>query len=321
MSSTVTKRIALPARRAAALAAAGAVGLALPAPATELGATSKALGTDTVLVGLMAPPGTWRTLNTITYYNASRNLDGSGNPRPGMTQFEVDATLFTSRLSYVWSGVELFGANIESRIGAAIYGDVRVRFDQQTPGGTVHVSGSSKEFFPGVLVAPALLGWRSPGLHQIAGVQLFFPTQPYHVGRAANLSTGYSSIAPVYFATWFPAEGFEVDASVFYLFNGRNGSTNYRSGQEFSMDYAVGYSPAPRWQGGLNGYVYQQTTDDTRNGTVVGDGNRGRVLAIGPYVRYQGDASWGLVFKWDIETWVENRTSGNRFFVQFGMKL
>jgi Putative MetA-pathway of phenol degradation len=40
-------------------------------------------------------------------------------------------------------------------------------------------------------------------------------------------------------------EEIEIDGSFVYLFNGKNHKTNYRSGQEFSMDYAVGYSPAP----------------------------------------------------------------------------
>ena len=32
---------------------------------------------------------------------------------------------------------------------------------------------------------------------------------------------------------------------------------------------------------------FKQTTDDTLNGQTVADGNRGQVVAVGPFVRYR----------------------------------
>ena len=57
------------------------------------------------------------------------------------------------------------------------------------------------------------------------------------------------------------------------------------------------------------------------DGSVFADGNKGRAFAIGPFVRYHVDPDWGITFKWQIESLVENHAEGNRFFLQFMLKL
>ena len=77
----------------------------------------------------------------------------------------------------------------------------------------------------------------------------------------------------------------------------------------------------PAWQVGLNGYLYLQVTDDELNGSAVPGGNKGRAVAIGPFVRYHPSKDWGITLKWQHEYLVENRASGNRFFLQVSAKL
>ena len=55
-------------------------------------------------------------------------------------------------------------------------------------------------------------------------------------------------------------------------------------------------------------------------GQVVGDGNRGKAIAIGPFVRYYGKG-WGITFKWQHETEVANRAKGERFYLQAMVRL
>jgi hypothetical protein len=54
--------------------------------------------------------------------------------------------------------------------------------------------------------------------------------------------------------------------------------------------------------------------------TSIAPGNRGRAFAIGPYVRYH-EGYWGIAFKWQNESWIENRAQGDRFFLQFAFTL
>jgi hypothetical protein len=100
-----------------------------------------------------------------------------------------------------------------------------------------------------------------------------------------------------------------------YDFNFENSDTRYRSGQEFHVDYYAGW----HWGNlsfGVNGYVYQQVTDDKANGIRVGsDGNRGRVLAFGPLLRYD-IGHMPIVLSWQHETWVQNRPEGDKLWLK-----
>jgi hypothetical protein len=298
--------------------------IALAAPgsswATESGGTSKALGVDTVLAGVMPPPGL-RLTAFASDYHADRTLDGSGNPVAGLSNFSLKADALTFRLQYVWPDVVFWGANLETRIGAVADVNSRVQFDVRTPAGTTVTRQGSVHGGGDLLLAPALLGWHSEHLHQIAGIEFFLPTGSFNAAQLANPGRGYFSYGATYLATWLPSDAIEVSAAPIYLVNNRNPDTNYRSGQEFSIDYGAGYAPTQAVQIGASGYVYKQLTDDSQNGQTIAGGNRGRAFALGPFIRYRPANNWGVVLKWQHETWVENRPKGDRLFLQFSFKL
>jgi hypothetical protein len=172
-----------------------------------------------------------------------------------------------------------------------------------------------------LFVGPALLGWHGDTLHQIGGLLFFVPTGNFDAANLARTGRGYYSLAPSYWFTWFPHPMFEVSGNLAYLYNFRNPDTKYQSGQEVGFDYGLGYSLNDKWQFGVSGYLYKQVTDDKLSGQVVGDGNRGQVAAIGPFLRFRGGKDWGIAFKWQIEGDVKNRPQGDRFYVQFAFQL
>ena len=288
------------------------------AMATEGGGSQKALGVDTVMAGVMPPPG-GRLTTFLVYYDATDTLDGSGNDRPGVSNFKLDAEAAVFRIQHVWEA-KMLGANIETRVGFSAYVHARVRFDRQTPNGQVHINSSASGVGDG-LIGPLILGWHGERFHQMVGPELFFPVGNFDKTHLANPSRGYYSLGLQYWFTWYPTDDIEVSGTPVILFNQKNHDTNYKSGDELSFDYAVGYAITPIWQLGLNGNVYKQLTDDKQNGQVVADGNRGQVAAIGPYIRYHPSPDWGITLKWQHETWVENRTRGDRIFLQFAHKL
>lgn len=57
------------------------------------------------------------------------------------------------------------------------------------------------------------------------------------------------------------------------------------------------------------------------NGVDVPGGNRGRVVAFGPFVRYPSGKDWGITFKWQWETLAQNRPEGNRLLLRFGWQF
>lgn len=297
------------------------IGATMPgnASATEGGGSALAVGVNTVMAGVMEPPGTY--LKTfITQYDADNTLDSSGSDKAGISNFHVRVDAVNFRLSQIWSGVELWGATIETRVGFTGYVNPHVSFDVQTPKGTIHKDDSAHGTGD-TLLGPALLGWHSEHYHQIAGIEFFLPTGNFDKTQLVSAGRGYYAIGPAYFFTWLPTDAIEVSGNLNYVFNLKNPDTKYLSGDEADLDYGVGYGLTDAWQIGASGYLYKQTTDDKLNGAVVGDGNRGRALAIGPFIRYHGGKNWGITFKWQHETSVENRPEGNRYWLQIAVKL
>jgi hypothetical protein len=287
--------------------------------ATEGGGTSKALGVDTVMAGVMPPPGLQIT-NFLVYYTASNTLDSSGNDRPGISNFDLSVFAETLRLRYVWPKVELFGANIETRFGFNAITDVDVSFDVQTPFGSIHLKDSTTNV--GDSLVGIILGWHGKRLHQMFGPEFFLPTGRFSSNRLTVTGRGYYAIGPSYWFSWFPIDEIEVSGALIYLINLENPETNYDSGNEISFDYNLGYFLTRDWEIGASGYIYKQVLDDEQNGRVVGDGNQGQVVAVGPALRWHPhDKNYGITLKWQHEELVENRASGERFFLQFALQF
>ncbi len=73
---------------------------------------------------------------------------------------------------------------------------------------------------------------------------------------------------------------------------------------------------------GVSGYAYKQITDDERSDVTVADGNRGQAVAFGPALRWHPHGkNYGLTLKWQHEELIENRTKGERFFIQAMMQF
>ncbi len=137
-----------------------------------------------------------------------------------------------------------------------------------------------------------------------------------------NGGVGYNTYAPELAITWMDKQ-WEFSADGHYDFNTKNGQTNYKSGNFIDVDFNAGYRPIaalPGLQLGASGFFLKQVQDDTQGGQVVGDGNRGQAFGFGPLIRYD-IGHGGLLFKWQHEMAVENRTRGDRFWLQFAIPL
>jgi hypothetical protein len=287
--------------------------------ATEGGGTSKALGVDTVMAGVMPPPGLNIT-NFLVYYTANNTLDSSGNDRPFLTDFDLDVFAETVRLRYILPKVTFLGANVEARFGFNMISDVDVSFNVQTPFGRIHVEDSTTNVGDSLL--GVILGWHSKQFHQMFGPEIFIPTGRFSNHRLVNVGRGYWAIGPSYWFTWFPIEQIEVSGALIYLINFENPDTHYCSGHELSFDYNLGYFLTRDWEMGVSGYLYKQLMDDEQRGQIIGDGNRGQAVAFGPALRWHPhNKNYGITLKWQHEEAVENRASGDRFFLQAAIQF
>ena len=244
------------------------------------------------------------------HYRADRIYANDGQQNPRISNFSSRADVLALRLSHVWRGVKLAGANLESRVVLPLP-DVDLEL---TAGGIDR--GGSRRGAGDLTLAPLFLGWHDGPLHRMAGIEVIAPSGSYDRDRPVNAGRNAWQLAALYGVTWLPG-AWETSARLRFAVNSRNRATDYRSGNELSLEFSGGYRFAPGWSAGLNGYVYRQTSDDRQHGaTVNGNGNRGAVNALGPYVAWSPAPGLGLVAKWQIESHARNRPQGQRLWLQ-----
>lgn len=280
-----------------------------PAWATEGGGSAYPVGVETNFTGLMLPEGS-HFLLYYQHYRADRIYANDGQQNPRISNFSSRADVLALRLSHVWRGVKLAGANLESRVVLPLP-DVDLEL---TAGGVDR--GGSRRGAGDLTLAPLFLGWHDGPLHRMAGIEVIAPSGSYDRDRPVNAGRNAWQLAALYGVTWLPG-AWETSARLRFAVNSRNRATDYRSGNELSLEFSGGYRFAPGWSAGLNGYVYRQTSDDRQHGaTVNGNGNRGAVNALGPYVAWSPAPGLGLVAKWQIESHARNRPQGQRLWLQ-----
>ena len=272
------------------------------AHATEGGTSVYPVGTENYLCCALPPPGTY---GMVFYenYTANKLRDNNGNDVTPPT-FKVTANAVVPRLVYVTKETVLGGSLGVHAILPMVNLEVNVPGLSQTKSGN------------GDLVVGAVLGYHhSPNLHSVVALDVITPTGAYNKSDLANLGKNHWAIQPVYGVTYMDPNGFNADAKVMYTFNSQNDATGYKDGQEFIVDYSLGWGLGNGWVLGVGGYLYQQTTDDVQNGNTVAN-NKGRSFAIGPSIKFDSGKGWFVTAKFQQESGVLNRAEGQAFWLK-----
>jgi len=269
--------------------------------ATEGGGSSYPMGSENYLSGAMPPPGLYSQF-FVEHYEADSLRDNRGNKVP--VDFRVRANVVAPRLIWV-TEQQVLGGNLGFHVIAPLV-DLKVELNGQS---------QSKQGLGDLIFGPALGFHHSDKLHSILALDFIAPTGDYDKGDLTNIGRNYWAVEPVLAVSYIDPNGLNVDAKTIYDFNLRNNATDYRSGQEFHVDYAVGWGLGNGWVVGAGGYFYRQTTDDRQNGERIED-NKGRAFAIGPSIKYTSNKGWFLTAKWQQETQVRNRAEGEAYWVK-----
>ncbi|VVO94187.1 transporter [Pseudomonas silesiensis] len=269
--------------------------------ATEGGGSSYPMGAENYMSGAMPPPGLYAQF-FVGHYEADSLRDNSGDKVP--VDFRVRADSIAPRLIWV-TEQQVFGASLAFHALVPLV-DLKVEVNGQS---------QSKQGLGDIIFGPALGFHHSEKLHSILALDFIAPSGEYDRGDLANIGRNYWVIEPVLAVSYIDPNGLNIDAKTMYDFNLRNKATDYRSGQELHIDYAVGWGLGNGWVLGVGGYVLQQTTDDRQDGDRIKD-NKGRALAFGPSVKYTSDKGWFLTAKWEQESEVRNRAQGNAYRVK-----
>ena len=281
------------------------------AHATENGQISYPVGVNTVLNGLLPPPGATQFFNYSIYYSADRFAGPHGGSAvPG---FRLDVVAETPRIVHTWErGLGPFTIS-----SSAIVPIQRARLS--TPAGT-----GARTALGDVILEPFMLGYASPArdFHAFFSPSFAVPTGAYSSSRIANTGLNTYAFLPYLSMSWFPSPQWEVSTTTLIEANTRNRATGYQSGSVAVLDYLVGYAVSPRLQLGVQGTLLKQFTDDRKDGVKVGaDGFRGQAAGIGPQLRYMWGPASGIAVKYQHEFAVRNRPQGGKLWVQFSFPI
>lgn len=291
-----------------ALICAISLGAGFIATATEGGGSVYPAGVETVVPGLTPPPGTTLFLEFNDFYMANGMADSKGHSAvPG---FHARAGAWAPKIAHAW-GVRLLGGTLVSSAAIPL-----LYVTMTVPG-----AKGSKTGFGNADIEPVAIAYSHGDWHWWYAVDLLPPSLSYNKNAWLNIGQHNFAYAPAGAFTYLPKHGSaEFSSKFLYFINSTDPATNYRSGREFLWEYDVMKKINKHLTIGANGFWYQQLTDDRQNGLVVGDGNRGRDVGIGPQVKYQF-GRYVFAAKYEKDTLVQNRLIGNSFWLQFGMPL
>ncbi|MDN7895563.1 SphA family protein [Burkholderia cepacia] len=283
----------------------------VPASATENGQISYPFGVNTVLNGLLPPPGNTQYFNYALYSVSNRfaGPDGGGAV-PG---FHLSVVAETPRVVHTWGAT--FGPF--SLSSSAIVPIVHLHLS--TPGGT-----GNRTSLGDVILEPFMINYANASKTFFAFFSPSFavPSGAYAANRIANTGLNTYAFLPYVSTTWFPGRDWEISMTTLLELNSPNHATRYHSGAVAVLDYLVGYSIDRRVQVGVQGTFLKQFTDDTQDGIkVASDGFRGQSVAIGPQLRYMWGPASGVVVKYQHEFAVRNRPQGDKLWVQFSFPI
>lgn len=272
------------------------------AQAAEEGGSTYAAGAANFLVAAVPPPPGTVTLGYGTAYRAERFLDASGKelPIPG---FKLSVDAISPR--FIW--------NME---GNVLGGNPILHLVLPILSKRVSLGGShqAKHGLGDIVFGVALAFHHGDRGHSVLALDVVAPTGDYKAGDLANLGRNHWSLQPQYLYTRVSPDGLNLDVKSVLNLNRRNPATNYRSGTELIIDYAIGWGLGKGWVAGIGGSLLEQLRDDRLGGVRIPD-SRSRMFAIGPSVRYQSVEGAFITLKWQRELSVRNRAEGSAFWL------
>lgn len=272
-------------------------------------------GAETWMAGAVPPAGNY-FINYTGHYGGKLR-DGDGKKVRGA---KVSA----------WFTAQRYIRMTEKKIFGGDYGwhvIVPTVHQKLTMGGS-----KSRNALGDITINPFVLAWHREKLHWAFGFDINLPTGAYD-SKDARRSVGanYWSFEPILAVTWLDANGWEASGKFMYNIKTRNKDfrpvpgakkVDYKSGQEFHMDYLLG-KHIGQWGIGVSGYYLKQTTNDRVDGRKLGSdmgpwssGRKGQVFAYGPTVSYSTGGGTMLSAQWNHETKVRNRFGGDKLMLK-----
>ncbi len=276
------------------------------------------LGFRGPLAGILPPPGFYFENDYYQYdgkLRAGRSFSTGGFSGVGLkSQLRVDV------LTPIWiTPWEIFGGKLGfSALIPIGHANVSVGSLLTGPAGRTFgfkLRDSTTNF--GDPFVSAILGWNAGNFHWSTTVGVNIPAGAYQEGQLANIALNRPALDVSGALTWLdPKIGLEISVTPGITFNWTNTTTNYKTGNEFHVEWGVSQYLSENFSVGVVGYHYQQLTGDSGQGATLGD-LKGRVTALGGTVGYNfkvGDVPVSARVKIYKEFAAKNRQEGTAGF-------
>jgi hypothetical protein len=296
-----------------------------PASAAEGAIGFYLLGSKTTMAGYLPPPGTYLQ-NYNYYYSGSTDftLDIAGLVLDG----GVEANAYYNLVAPLWVAPgKVLGGNVGFLLLAPIgWKDVEARASLAvTPFDiTVQRKLEDEETKFGDPVPGITIGWHQGNWHWNVGSLVNVPIGFWERGNLANIGFNRWAVDINSAVTWLdPKLGLEISVGTGFTFNHENPTTDYETGTEFHLEYAVVQNFSKHFALGVNGYYYEQVTGDSGPGARLGE-FKGRVAAVGPVANLNfmlGKIPVTTSLKYFHEFEVQNRLEGDSGFITLTLPL
>lgn len=280
--------------------------MALPVAATENGLITYPLGVNTVLNGILPQPGAMQFYSYSLYYSADK-FTGK-NKESLLPGYKSEVYVEAPRIMYTW-GEKIGPFTLSSGVVQPL-----LHLKVAVPG-----ASDSDTAIGDTILQPIYLGYsnESHTLFAFANIDIGLKNGRYDKNRVSNAGRNVYALIPSLDITWFPTADWELSATNMYEVSSPNHDTGYHSGAVTSLEFLAGYTVAPKWQVGVQGYALKQFSDDKVAGSAIPNGGfRGQTMAIGPQLRYDFAPGSGVVIKYQHEFNVKNRSKGDKLWVE-----
>lgn len=272
-------------------------------------------------LGLAIPPEPGLQLSNIIWIQAGQT---SVAVLQGQVDFSLDLTIVLDLASAFYTveapslgGTYTFGVTVPFG-GANLKGTLTGPFGRS-------ISGSDDTFsISDIALVPGQFNWTIGDFHLSLAETVIAPTGGYNLNNAINVGRNYWSFDTVGAVSYLNNDtGTEVSAKLGFMINTRNNETDYKTGNEFHLDFTANQFITPSFALGFRGYYYQQVTGDSGSGAVLGDFKSSSV-GLGAGAIWLPEFAKGKLFlagKWMKDVHAKNRFNSNYGMVTVGLRF
>jgi hypothetical protein len=266
----------------------------------------------------VAPPDGLSMRNDLYFYSA----EGNGSVRSGRVEVGADLDLVSNFWTFIYKPqAEIFGAQFAFAATPSI-GHVDIK--ASVSAGPLTLSAKDDKTGFGDLTLSSYLYWSKDNLHFAWGNFLVTPTGAYDADDLANIGLNYWTYETDLMATYLnESTGQDYSVVAGYGYNSKNHDTNYKTGDEFHLDYVLNQHFSESFGVGVNGNYFRQLSGDSGSGALLGT-FKGESAGIGPVAYWNTEILDHQVYfsvKWIHDLHHENRLKTDHVYASFAFSF